>query len=439
MKQALNKRLLDSMGKPRKRIVYGDLAMKNLMVVIETTGRIYWRWQGYVNGRVEQAKLGQYPVMDVGAARRAAAALTQARDDAKMYGNAFEVPRVRRRSARASDVSSAPATLSIPTMESRDCNWLWREYMKREGGEKASSAEKQRCWDKDIAPFIGQQPYVAIVYDDLADIIATKAEYAPGAANHLVSYIKRLFRWAVTRGRPFTRLENDPARDLVKPSERRAKDRFLDEQEIIWFFMTADARKNDPFTDVLLMMIYNGTRRLETFAMPWREYTEKNGFWHIPGTRTKNGDSLLLPLAPASRALLNRRGKLCGKGTYVFPASRGDGPLAGYGKPMKAFREKMLAIAADDRGETVEIPNWTIHDLRRTLRTGMSGLRTDASESLVPSNIIERVINHRPGKMVGTYDMYEYVPEKRRALLLWAEHLDVLRQLALQPPMERAA
>lgn len=93
MKRPLSRRLLDAAGKPNKRVVYGDSAMRNLLVVIEKSGRVYWRWQGRVDGKITQVRLGQYPVMDVGEARRAAARLTEARDLAKMYGERLEVPR----------------------------------------------------------------------------------------------------------------------------------------------------------------------------------------------------------------------------------------------------------------------------------------------------------------------------------------------------------
>jgi integrase len=259
-------------------------------------------------------------------------------------------------------------------------------------------------------------------------------------ANHLVSYIKRCFQWAVTKGRPFTKLEVSPLVNLVKPGEGGVRNRALSEREIMWFFKAVEAfGDEDGFTTGLTMILYNGNRRTEMFAMPWDEYTESSGQWLIPGERTKNGDPLLLPLAQTSRDLLKARRSVSGNHTYVFPASRGDGPLAGYNKKMAAFREKMLAIAAEDRGEVVDIPNWTMHDLRRTLRTGMGGLRTPEGESLVAQNICERVINHRPGKMVGTYDTNEYLVEKRRALMLWSEHLDALRDRALQPVMQQAA
>lgn len=438
VKKTINARLLDTSGKPPKRITYTDASTKNLIVMIWPSGNIYWMWQGKVAGRTRQVHIGQYPAMGVAEARRAAAALSDARDAAKMVGEEFELPRIRNRAVIEKQVAEA---IVVPeATASRSCQWLWDEYMKRDGGGKASSKEKQRCWDKDFKPIIGHIPYSEITYDDVADIIAEIAEDRVPHANHLVSYIKRCFRWAVTKGRPFTKLEIDPLTNLVQPGAAGVKDRAFDEQEIIWFFKTVDAFGDEHgFTTALTMILYNGVRRTEMFAMPWAEYTASSGQWLIPGKRTKNGDPLLLPLSPTSQALLKARRGHSGNHPYVFPASRGDGPLAGYQKRMEAFRAKMMAIAGEERGEAVEIPNWTLHDLRRTLRTGMGGLRTPEGESLIQQHICERVINHRLGKMVGTYDTNEYLVEKRRALLLWSDQLDILRAEARQSAMKQAA
>jgi integrase len=421
VKRRLTATLLEAHPKPFRRVKYGDVQARNLIVVIEPSGKVYWKWQGRVEGRVTEVHLGQFPAVGVGEARKAAAALTEARDDAKMKAQAFELPSLRKRSAPPALIAASGVS-----SESRDCNWLWAEYMSREGGGKAGSAEKQRSWDKDIAPFIGNKPYRSISYDDLAEVIAVKSETAPGAANHLVSYIKRLFRWAITRGRPITRLEIDPASFLIRPSETRERDRYLTNQEIAWFFMAA-AALNDTFSDALVFTLYNGTRRDETFDMPWDEYDDRAGHWTIPGKRTKNGDALLLPLAPSSRTLLKARKALSGEGNYVFPALRADKPLTGFSKAMERFRNKMIEVASHEQGAAVQIPNWTIHDLRRTVSTGMHGLVTEEGYPLIQSEIVDRILNHRLEKIRRTYNKADYLPQKRRALLLWAEHLDTLR------------
>ena len=55
------------------------------------------------------------------------------------------------------------------------------------------------------------------------------------------------------------------------------------------------------------------------------------------------------------------------------------------------------------------LPNWTLHDLRRTAKTLMvrAGVRPDISE---------RVLGHVIAGVEGTYDRHSYADEKRDAL-----------------------
>ena len=64
----------------------------------------------------------------------------------------------------------------------------------------------------------------------------------------------------------------------------------------------------------------------------------------------------------------------------------------------------------------VTLPNWTNHDLRRVVRSGMSQLR-------VAHNVAEAMLAHKAPGIVGTYDVHDYQDEKREALELWAQRL----------------
>jgi hypothetical protein len=59
---------------------------------------------------------------------------------------------------------------------------------------------------------------------------------------------------------------------------------------------------------------------------------------------------------------------------------------------------------------------WTLHDLRRTVRTGLGGLGA-------APHVGEAILNHLPAKLIRTYDKNKYEPEKRQALDLWADHV----------------
>jgi integrase len=64
---------------------------------------------------------------------------------------------------------------------------------------------------------------------------------------------------------------------------------------------------------------------------------------------------------------------------------------------------------------------WTLHDLRRTLATGLQRLG-------VRLEVTERVLNHtgaaRTG-VAGVYHLHDYKDEKRAALEAWANHIRV--------------
>jgi integrase len=69
------------------------------------------------------------------------------------------------------------------------------------------------------------------------------------------------------------------------------------------------------------------------------------------------------------------------------------------------------------------MPPWTLHDLRRTARSLMSRAK-------VPTDHAERVLGHVIGGVRETYDRYEYLNEKREALLALAGLIDRI----LNPP-----
>ena len=64
----------------------------------------------------------------------------------------------------------------------------------------------------------------------------------------------------------------------------------------------------------------------------------------------------------------------------------------------------------------MRLAHWVNHDIRRTVRSNLSALR-------VAEEVREAVLAHvRPG-IKGTYDLYDYLDEKREALELWAARL----------------
>ena len=81
----------------------------------------------------------------------------------------------------------------------------------------------------------------------------------------------------------------------------------------------------------------------------------------------------------------------------------------------------------------VGLPGWTLHDLRRSVATGMGDLG-------VQPHVIEAALNHASGHKAGVAGIYQrslHEKEVREALTLWAAH--VMKIVAARRKRERAA
>ncbi len=171
--------------------------------------------------------------------------------------------------------------------------------------------------------------------------------------------------------------------------------------------MGATDTLNYPTREFARLLLLSGQRRDDVRLMHWDEIDLDNRSWTIPAERYKSRRPHLVPLSAAMVTILDNL-PFKGAGGYVLSRDRGANPCGNVARPKAA-----LDAAA-------QVTGWTWHDLRRTCRTGLSrlGIRRD---------IAEKVIGHSVGGRLGqTYDLYEFVEEKRQALEAWAQHVQGL-------------
>jgi len=88
-------------------------------------------------------------------------------------------------------------------------------------------------------------------------------------------------------------------------------------------------------------------------------------------------------------------------------------PAAG-GRPFSRAARRIRSAVS--RVVQSEVEPWTWHDIRRTVATGLQRLG-------VRLEVTEAVLNHVSGTragIVGVYQRYEWLDEKRAALSAWA-------------------
>ena len=69
-----------------------------------------------------------------------------------------------------------------------------------------------------------------------------------------------------------------------------------------------------------------------------------------------------------------------------------------------------------------DMPKWRLHDLRRTVASGLARMKT-------PQIVIEKIQNRATGEgagVAGVYNRYSYMEEREAALAAWARHVESL-------------
>jgi integrase len=112
---------------------------------------------------------------------------------------------------------------------------------------------------------------------------------------------------------------------LHPPAVPHARDRVLDEREIKSFWAATDTL-TAPFGTVFKLLLLTGARRDEIAALRWDEVSDDGATLTIPGSRTKNKRTFVIPLPPLGQRLVRAQAR---NGTYVFSTTGGHRPISG--------------------------------------------------------------------------------------------------------------
>jgi integrase len=227
-------------------------------------------------------------------------------------------------------------------------------------------------------------------------------KHGPGAADRTRSNVSTFFGWVIGEGI----CETNPVDGTNRHSEYVERERSLivdgekpnyDELVAVW-----KGAPDNEYGKIIRLLILTLCRRDEIASLNQSEFEKDAKLIRLPGARTKNGREHVVPLSDAAVAILETVEPREGR-ELLFGS--GKGGYSGWSKSKEQLDEVAM----------VKKP-WTLHDLRRTGRTGLGMLG-------VAPHIAEAVLNHLPPKLMRTYDKNKYEKEKRDALDLWAAHL----------------
>lgn len=218
----------------------------------------------------------------------------------------------------------------------------------------------------------------------------------PGAANRSRASLSAFFRWAIGEGL----CDENPVTGTNKQEENAPRERALSDAEAAALWLGVP---NNDYGRIIQLLLLTGCRREEMGGLLWSEIDLEARTITIPATRTKNHNEHVVPLSDSVLAILSEIPRRQGR-DYVFAVN---------GQGFRDWSKSKLRL--DDK---LKLKPWTVHDLRRTVRTGMGTLG-------IAPHIAEAVLNHLPAKLIRTYDRNAYTAEKKAALETWANHMAV--------------
>ncbi|HKX80113.1 MAG TPA: site-specific integrase [Novosphingobium sp.] len=164
------------------------------------------------------------------------------------------------------------------------------------------------------------------------------------------------------------------------------------------------------------MLILTGQRRSEIAELERGWIDAEQRTVEIPSSRYKTKRPHIFPLSAPAWSLVQSLPNWNG-GDCMFSTTSGVRPVSGFSKAKSRIDELIEEQAAKAAAEGIElaaVPNWTVHDIRRSVATHMARLG-------VQQEHIERVLGHVVQGVAGTYNRYSYLDEKRAALETWGK------------------
>jgi integrase len=281
--------------------------------------------------------------------------------------------------------------------------------------KKRSAPEQWHTLKRQIFPTLGGKAFDAITKNDIRDwldkLATGKLRNDEGqpitggivAANCALAIVRLILLWREEQSDDY----RAPSFRGLKRDQSGPRKRYLsdDELRIVW---RVASEADTPFNCLVRFLLLTAARRTEASEMRRGEVTEivytreerdgrktetKAKVWVLPGERSKTGKEVVRPLSKAAIEVLDT---LPNVGKFFFTTD-GATPLAAYSYFKRQFDAK-----------TGPLPQWQLHDLRRTARSLLSraGISPDHAS---------HCLGHTIGGMREVYDQYDFLQQKHDA------------------------
>jgi integrase len=385
-----------------------DSNQSGLYLVVQPSGALSWAVRTKIGGRASKVTIGRYD--EKGSAEDRIGTLISPTQALNVTQARIIAERVRNDAKRGNDPRQQKIDKTGLAAWFDDFIKTARTTGFKGRAVKASTADEyERIISTNIKPHWTHVTDIRTI--DYRDVEKLLDKLTPGARRNAFAVLSAFFRWKpVVRaiGRNIIELAEAPAKPI-------SRDRVLSHEEIktVW---KAAVKCGYPFGPMTQLLLLTGQRRDEIAELKWSEISDDLEAITLEASRTKNSRPHIVPIAPQAKAIIEALPRIVdadGKPSeYVFTTTAKTS-FSGFSNAKKAL---------DKHCGEPSLPEWHLHDLRRTCATELAILG-------VKQEVTEAILNHKTGKVSGVaaiYNRYEYQDEKREALKQWANRLQAI-------------
>ncbi|EMF7826963.1 TPA: tyrosine-type recombinase/integrase [Yersinia enterocolitica] len=377
----------------------------------------FYRYTSPVTNKLSQVKIGSFPQTSLALARMKLQELKLIRSEGRCPASELKDEK-----QRLLEESQRPKA-AVLTVEGLVGLYLTERIEDRKSNDgkiipgarkKKGQKEVRRTLENDAVAKLGARVAAEITRKDIVELVNGVIERgAKVQAGNLLRELSSAYEFAIGLGRFDDNFAN-PAL-LAKSSLRQTNikltcergTRILSEKELAKFLHWLPGSAYTPtIKNVLRLTLWTGCRTGEVCNMAWEDVDLNKGTIHL--RETKTGVERYVQLSDQAIDFLKILRLNSDK--YLFPSQATKKPIQ-----QKYLTENSWRLR--ESGQMLDIPHWTPHDLRRTVRTGLSRLQC-------PNEVAEAVLGHTRGGVEGIYNLYKYDAECKKWLKIWADYLD---------------
>ncbi|OYT99315.1 MAG: integrase [Burkholderiales bacterium PBB1] len=380
---------------------------QGLYLEVTPAGARYWRLKYRYAGKEKRLSLGVYPNVTLATARKR-------REAARDLLDAGQDPSQARKDDKASKLLKMGTTFEA-VARAWHANWS--------PARSPRHAEYVlRRLEADVFPAIGAKPIGDITAPNLL-AMAKKIETrgALDIARRSWQTCGQIFEHALAHGL----IQRNPAKD-VRPGaalKSRTKGHYprLEPKEMPELLRKIHSYQGSTFTRMALqLMALTFVRTGELIGARWEEFDLEAAEWRIPAARMKMKTPHVVPLSTQAVDLLKCLHELRGRAGLLFPGERD------HEKPMS---NNTILGALKRMGYAGRM---TGHGFRGVASTILHEQGFDHAHIELQLAHMER------DEISAAYNFATYLPQRRKMVQWYADHLDSLRQGAQVIPIKAA-